>query len=471
MSLNLAVPLAWRQASAAEQAALDNLQGNILKSHGRSHTRHLFLRFDAADAAGTRRYLAWLGTQATSALRQLRDADTFRRTHRSSGAFVAVLVSASGYRKLGVRAAQMPANPAFKAGMKARRALLNDPPVNKWDAAFRGDVDAMILIAGDTAPMAKTEVGRLLARRPRSTVLLNEETGHAYKNANGDGIEHFGYVDGRSQPLLLVEDVERENSDRDGTHVWDPAFPLRQVLVRSRGGGPNDFGSYFVFRKLEQNVKSFQQREQQLATALGLKGADRDLAGAMAIGRFRDGTPISLQRGPGMHNPVPNNFNFDGDESGHKCPFHSHIRKCNPRGESATQRRESVPLERARLMARRGITYEEPGKTRKTKSDGAGIRFIDQPSGGVGLLFLACQQDIGKQFEFAQQRWINDPEFVANGASIDPIAGQGTKTTQRWPTAWGSAERKGFSFESFVRMKGGEYFFAPPLSFLKSLAL
>ncbi|RYI87578.1 MAG: hypothetical protein EON47_22225, partial [Acetobacteraceae bacterium] len=31
-----------------------------------------------------------------------------------------------------------------------------------------------------------------------------------------EGVEHFGYVDGRSQPLFLAEDVEAETHGTDG---------------------------------------------------------------------------------------------------------------------------------------------------------------------------------------------------------------------------------------------------------------
>jgi Dyp-type peroxidase family len=469
MPLTLNRPLRWRQANADERAALNNLQGNILKSHGRSHTCNVFLRFAVDDVAGARCYIAWLGAQTTSAWQQLKAADAFRRSHKSAGPFIAVLLSASGYRKLGVAAAQIPGNAAFKAGLKARRALLNDPAVNKWDASFKGDIDATILIAHDSAANTKIATARLLAKRPDSVALLVETIGHAYENAKGDGIEHFGYVDGRSQPLLLAEDIEREAKQHDGIHLWDPAFPLKQVLVRSPGGGPNDFGSYVVLRKLEQNVKGFNQREQQLAKALGLKAEDRDLAGAMVVGRFRDGTPLSLQQAAGMRQPIPNNFNYVGDELGNKCPFHSHIRKSNPRGESVVKGRDSLQRERARLIVRRGISYEDSGKARKTKTVGAGIEFTDQPTRGVSLLFICYQQDIVRQFEAMQRDWINDENFIARRTGIDPCGGQGKKSAQHWPLAWGSEQRKAFSFSGFVALKGGEYFFAPPISFLKSL--
>ena len=53
----------------------------------------------------------------------------------------------------------------------------------------------------------------------------------------------------------------------------------------------------------------------------------------MVMGRFRDGTPVVLQSTPGQYDPVPNNFNFEKDSLGLRCPFQAHIRRMNPRGE------------------------------------------------------------------------------------------------------------------------------------------
>jgi hypothetical protein len=64
--------------------------------------------------------------------------------------------------------------------------------------------------------------------------VLGEELGRSLVNADGHGIEQFGYVDGRSQPLFLDEDNKDETDEQDGTDNWDPAFPLGQVIAEGR---------------------------------------------------------------------------------------------------------------------------------------------------------------------------------------------------------------------------------------------
>ena len=110
---------------------------------------------------------------------------------------------------------------------------------------------------------------------------MGTQDGLGLHNDNREGIEHFGYVDGRSQPLFLLEDIDAEENATDGIANWDPAFPLEQVIVPDPAA-PDPavhFGSYFVYRKLEQNVRRFKRQEQKLADRLF--GADDERAGAM----------------------------------------------------------------------------------------------------------------------------------------------------------------------------------------------
>ena len=472
----LAAPIAWRafQGNAPLKAVLEDLQANILKGHGRDHTRHLFLRFTPSHAGQIRHLVGELAEAMPSALQQLVGTDRYRRTGVSGGPMLCFFLSASGYEALGIAAGKQPGDAAFAAGMKGRGSLLADPDAGRWDEPFMGQVDAMLLVADDTA--AAAAAGTLLWRdrfAAAGAVVLGIDEGAAIRRPVAGqrvGIEHFGYVDGRSQPLFLQEDIDAEPHQ-----VWDPAFAPAQFLVADPGGAAaTSLGSYFVFRKLEQNVKGFKEAEDALGVALGLTGEDAERAGAMVVGRFEDGTPLVLAASAKDEAPM-NDFDFAADPRGERCPFRAHIRKVNPRGESPAFLKKNLGIdttvaeERAHIMARRGISYG----SRMVDADGVPA---DRPVGGVGLLFMAYMHDVAAQFEFTQGSWANNKDFVDNWTGIDPIIGQ---TTQVRPLAWqdgrpGDDGRTGHKaaevdFAHFVTLKGGEYFFAPSLSFLRGL--
>jgi deferrochelatase/peroxidase EfeB len=273
---------------------------------------------------------------------------------------------------------------------------------------------------------------------------------------------------------MLHELIDRERDESDGISVWDATFPIGQVLVADPGSPTpaTAFGSYFVFRKLEQNVNGFKGLEESMGQdpTLGKLG---ELMGATLVGRFEDGTPVVLQREDGMDNPVPNNFDYAGDPNGLRCPLHAHIRKSNPRGDSVREfPGTTLADERGHIMARRGMTFG----TRNAVTDPS-----DEPQGGVGLMFMAYQKNLANQFEFTQASWVNNPDFVRGqfnqkpAVGSDPVIGQtvpgGTSLDLQVRTVWGKADCpvKPATFGGFVRNLGGEYFFTPARSTLANI--
>jgi Dyp-type peroxidase family len=475
--IDLTKPLAWKQATHDEQRMMRALQGNILKGHGRSAAVNIFFQINAAKKHEMRAALREIANyHATSAYQQLIETEQFKETGKSGNPFVSVFLSATGYAALGVPAGSTPADPNFKLGLK--NAALGDAPVASWEPPFQGQIDGMVLAGSenDTALRLKRDAVAKLLTEGGATI-VKEQHGKAIFNKDNNGIEHFGYVDGRSQPLLLVEDLDREAQDA-GISQWDPQSTLGVALVAEPGATDGvSFGSYFVFRKLDQNVRGFKRREQELATALGLSGDVRELAGAMVVGRFEDGTPVTMSGEAKGVNP-PNDFNYAADP-GVRCPFHGHIRKANPRGSGGA---ESPLNERKHLMARRGIPYEDvprlvhpsdvPGSTSVADFDANAGPLL--PTGDVGLLFMVYNHELALQFEFTQKTWANNLTFPAAGTPplLDGVIGQApTIQNQHWEKAWDdpAAGNAAFSFQGFVKMRGGEYFFAPSLNFLRAL--
>ena len=251
MPIDLTKPLAWKKADHDQQRMLRALQGNILKGHGRPVTINIFFKIDAGKEHAMRAALRAIANyHAISAYQQLLEAEKFKETGESGNPFVAVFLSATGYAALGVPAAAIPGDSSFKTGMKA--ADLGDAPVASWDAQFQLQIDGMVLVGSenDTAlRLKRDEVAALLAKG--GATIVKEQAGRALFNKKNNGIEHFGYVDGRSQPMMLLEDVERESQDA-GISQWDPQSSLDVALVPDPGAADGvSFGSYFIFRKLE----------------------------------------------------------------------------------------------------------------------------------------------------------------------------------------------------------------------------
>jgi deferrochelatase/peroxidase EfeB len=262
-------------------------------------------------------------------------------------------------------------------------------------------------------------------------------------------VEQFGFEDGISQPLMIQQDIDKEIAERGSTH-WDPSAPLSLALTPEPGAAGN-YGSFMVFRKLEQNVKGFWTSVEQLSAASGIA---LDKSGALAVGRFQDGTPLLptkiIQPGAAL-----NDFHYDQDPNAIQCPFHAHIRKTNPRGDVPRKLGAPAAFERSRRIVRRGITY---GNRPDIGQPAGGAR----PETGAGLLFMCFQSNLD---QFAIQQEGSDANgFIVDDTGVDAVIGQNSApVAQTWP---GNIKH---TMANFVKMLGGEYFFAPSINFLTSL--
>ena len=107
---------------------LSDLQANILKGHGRDHTKNVFLSFAGMKSDAVAGLLRDLSFVTTSALTQLREAEAFKATKLGGGTVVSVFLSAKGYAALSLPDANIPADASFRAGMR-NRGRLNPMPL------------------------------------------------------------------------------------------------------------------------------------------------------------------------------------------------------------------------------------------------------------------------------------------------------------------------------------------------------
>src|SRR5262249_19698828 len=92
-------------------------------------------------------------------------------------------------------------------------------------------------------------------------------------------------------------------------------------------------GTYLVMRQLEQDVRGFWQF---LHEQSGGNFSEADKLGAKIVGRTRAGDPLLPIGGQPIPGTDPNSarqnqFIYEADPVGAKCPFGAHIRRTNPR--------------------------------------------------------------------------------------------------------------------------------------------
>lgn len=453
---------------------LTEIQGNILKGHGRDYTANIFITGKPNRNTQVKQWFNELSDAQTGIIKscyeQLYANHIWKTKKIDGGLFACIHVSFEGYKYLfGDAEANAKFNASsFSSGMQ--NAELKDPNIDEWDEGYQTKIHFHLLIADDNEATVKAETERIKEYIKGFAEVQHVEFGNNIKNAEGAGIEHFGYVDGISQPLFFEDEISKFRNQHleFGKLNYDPSADMNLVLVKDPFFKSAQ-GSFFVFRKLEQNVRGFKEAEETLADELGLRDEDRERAGAMIMGRFEDGTPVEVSGEASMiGNSIYNNFNFDKDDAS-RCPYHAHIRKTNPRDELA-QRFEGENAKDA-VMARRGIPY---GKRTDNPFDG---NIDTKPTRGVGLLFQSYQASIENQFERIQKTWSNDEKFPnfssKNPDGLDLIIGQGKYPSQNeYQTVWNGKDekkKKKASFDQFVYMKGGEYFFAPSIPFLQKI--
>ncbi|HTM19142.1 MAG TPA: hypothetical protein VL172_01490, partial [Kofleriaceae bacterium] len=155
----------------------------------------------------------------------------------------------------------------------------------------------------------------------------------------------------------------------------------------------------------------------------------------------------------------------------------AHVRRTNPRdwllGDDPA---ESSRNSRRHRLLRRGRTYGDP---QVPSMDTRAI--AEHPGDGVprGLLFVCLNADIGRQFEFVQHTWVNNPKFAGLTDDADPVMGDHLPTASRSRAAAAEpaftvpahpVRLRASGIQRFVHVRGGAYIFLPSLRALSYLS-
>ena len=432
------------------------LQGGMLR--GYNHPVAHFLFAEVRDAAAARATLAALADDVTP-----------ERTWRGPKPQTTLNVALS-HRAL--RALELPrptldAFPEeFRLGMAARAPLLGDDS-SAFDAGLER-LEVVVTIQADGRDPLHAEVDRRTAQLEAGGLAVR---GGQEAGVLGGRREHFGFTDGFSNPA--VAGFARESVPGQGVPYRRLPFGLGPLRWRAVAAGefvlghPDEDGavppappapfdtdaSYVVLRKLRQDVPGFRA---QLAEAQRRTGVDADTVAARLVGRWPDGSPLAMRPdGPdprlGRDRDAANDFGYADDPAGLRCPRGAHVRRANPRDALGWEGRLTA---RHRIL-RRGMPY------------GAELPPDRSDDADRGLMFVAVQASIERQFEIVQRQWCNDGNAFGLGHEPDPIAGP-PETPARAIVAAGPPVVAG-PFRGCVTCRGGEYLVAPSRRALRAL--
>lgn len=222
------------------------------------------------------------------------------------------------------------------------------------------------------------------------------------------------------------------------------------------------------------------------------------LFGARLVGRWQSGAPLDLA--PLFDDPElgadftrNNNFNFDHpdfvlDTDQTRCPFSAHVRKARPRADlppfGAAIGQDSNTDHQA---IRAGIPYgpevhsdeHASGVTNTDRGLAFGKDFLSPLDSNIPsdllprvilfILLVEYQSNIGEGFRFQQAGWFNNPDFPIlkkDKIGLDPVMGQTTAPDGIRSTFGLNPfdETQEYHVPTFVKAKGGEYFFSPSIS-------
>ncbi|MEL7116128.1 MAG: peroxidase, partial [Pseudomonadota bacterium] len=289
-----------------------------------------------------------------------------------------------------------------------------------------------------------------------------QDASAVFENVEGMNVptakEHFGFTDGIGNPVFegqLPDEIVKDAVIGRGKLMgngWEPLATGEFILGHPDesqelppAAMPPEFmhnGTFFAFRKLHENVGSFDEvvteEAKSYAAVMGIEDLDEavETIRAKMCGRWSDGVPLSKvptysewveygkKHGWGgdakgtlaghkanlayIATPEARDFRYADDMAGFKCPGGAHMRRMNTRdyldpvnkgglasdGDQPKNPDATSALNKRRRILRRGLPYGPIDNSQKT----------DETEQGVIMIIMGAS--LFRQFEFVQQQWI-----------------------------------------------------------------
>jgi deferrochelatase/peroxidase EfeB len=347
--------------------------------------------------------------------------------------------------------------------------------------------------------------------------------------SNLAGREHFGFIDGVSQPQIdwdrtrtvtvngnqlaygnlvclgeFLLGYPNEYNRYTERPLLDPGEAGSEELPQAEDqAGKKDLGrngTYVVIRQLQQDVRGFWQYVDEATKSLRETGYG--LAELMLGRRLEDGAPLvplSQSAIPGVgiagsaakrkQDAELNQFDYSSDPDGMGCPLGAHIRRGNPRTPDLPGNPKGLLAEAIRLLGFGETSVHEDLAAsvrfhrilRRGREYGPGLSPAEamEPAPPVdsarGLHFVALNANIERQFEFVQNAWMARTKFDGLTEESDPLLGnrepvEGCPFTNTFSIPQQDRVRKRvMEMPQFITVRGGAYFFLPGIRALKYL--
>lgn len=472
---------------------VEDVQGGILHAYpGVEHGCLLLLRCETPAALAQ-----FLGTVPTTTA-----ADSLELNAIATN----LAFTIEGLRYAGLTEPEINAFPeAFVQGMERRAGVLGDVRVNhprRWrlpvanwgdgiDATDPSDITDLARIdlssvhlvvqvrlrsRNEDASVSRSEARQRLLDHLRA--MLDDIDGatplslqwmQRHFDDKGETREHFGFTDGRSQPVLRGNEAGVRFSNQVHLGEMLRGYPNAADISADDGEAAPLLhnGTFLVVRKLRQDVPALElvlaeavetQKKAEVAhAALSRAELLAKMMGRWPIGHPNAGEPLAKV------GKTPNDFNFDKDPQGSLCPFHAHMRRANPRFTQPAS--GSRPPRLVRRSMSYGPLFDPDAKQAEPQER--------------GLVFMAYNADIGEQFEVVQ-RWLSGGNSSGSySGQSDPFLGVAEAGRQRHFRFEHDGHTVRMPLDGsdlmhaeprpLVRLEWGMYLFTPSLTALRML--